>query len=284
VSTRWGLHVADDSADRSTDERARAALDALRASSGGARVERAPGDPSWWEVVERRLLERWPAVSDGAWRLALMGVGAGVGLVVALLVVPRISGEAAGGPAPPVTLPFTTTTSGTAGTTTTATSRVVVHAAGAVAEPGVHEVAAGARVADVLAAAGGSTPDADLDRVNLAAAVSDGQRLYVPRRGEAGSPVVAGDAGGGGGSGATGDGVTGGSTGAGGAGGAGPIDLNTAGVAQLDTLPGVGPSTASAIVEHREANGPFTSIEQLLDVRGIGPSKLDALRDLVTVG
>jgi competence protein ComEA len=64
----------------------------------------------------------------------------------------------------------------------------------------------------------------------------------------------------------------------------GPIDLNTATAEELDALPGVGPATAAAIVSHRERNGPFTSVDGLLDVRGIGPAKLEALRDLVTVG
>jgi competence protein ComEA len=152
---------------------------------------------------------------------------------------------------------------------------LVVHAAGAVARPGLHTVAAGARVADVVAAAGGLAPDADQDRLNLAAPVADGERLFVPRLGEPEvPPVVGGSAPAGGGA-----------AGAGGEGGApGPVDLNTATAEALDALPGIGPSTAAAILEHRERVGPFTSVDGLLDVRGIGPAKLEALRDLVVVG
>ena len=179
-----------------------------------------------------------------------------------------------------MSLPFTTPVEpaspedqdGAPGTTAAA---LVVHAAGAVATPGVHRVPSGARVADVLDAAGGVTTDADLDRVNLAAPVADGQRLYVPRLGEAAIPVPIGPSDGAGGSGGAGDGTS--ST-------AGPVDLNRATESELDVLPGVGPATAAAIVAHRGANGPFSRVDDLLEVRGIGPAKLEALRDLVTAG
>jgi competence protein ComEA len=271
--------VAEATPEPSVDERSRAALEALRAASGrGDQGPAVRAAPAWWERLERVVADRWPGVSPGTWRVALVGAGVAVGLVAAIVVVPMVGGGHTGrvGPAAPATIPFTTTTM-TAGpdTATGSPGRALVHAAGAVVAPGVHVVAVGARVADVLVAAGGPTPDADLDRVNLAAPVVDGQRLYVPRRGEAAPPVV-GD-GGGGGPGSA-------STGATGLGGGGPIDLNSADVDALDALPGVGPSTASAIVQHREANGPFTSVDELLDVRGIGPAKLDALRELVTVG
>jgi competence protein ComEA len=263
--------VAEAPPEPSVDERSRAALEALRSAT--ARGTAGPDDlggATWWDAVERAVTSRWPTVSPATWRIALVGAGVLVGLVAAVIGVRVLDGGAdEGGSAPSATLPFTTTTA--ASPTTTAPTRIVVHAAGAVVEPGVHEVAAGSRVADLLDAAGGATPDADLDRVNLAAPLADGQRLYVPRRGEASPPVVA---------------EGGGGTGASGASSAdsGPIDINTADVDALDALPGVGPSTASAIVEHRESKGPFTSVDQLLDVRGIGPAKLDALRDLVTVG
>jgi competence protein ComEA len=165
---------------------------------------------------------------------------------------------------------------GTATTPTTGAG-IVVHAAGAVSRPGLYRLPRDARVADLLDAAGGPTLETDLDRVNLAAPLADGQRLYLPRRGE-GSPAVVGPDGGAvsGGTGATGATASGAPS--------GPIDLNTATAEQLDTLPGVGPATAAAIVSHRERNGPFSSVDGLLDVRGIGPSKLEAMRDLVTVG
>jgi competence protein ComEA len=148
--------------------------------------------------------------------------------------------------------------------TSTTSARVVAHAAGAVVHPGVYELRAGARVTDLIDAAGGPTSDADVDRLNLAALVTDGERVYVPRSGEA-MPAV--DSGGSGATGAT----------------AGPLDLNTATLEQLDELPGIGPATAKAILDEREKRGGFRAVDDLLDVRGIGPAKLDAIRDLVTV-
>jgi competence protein ComEA len=148
-------------------------------------------------------------------------------------------------------------------TSTTAPATVLAHAAGAVRAPGVYTLPAGARVKDLLDAAGGPAPDADLDRINLAAPVADGSQVYVPRQGEA---VPSGA-----------------SAGAGAATPAGPLDLNTATLEQLDALPGVGPATAQAILDEREKRGRFGSVDELLDVRGIGPAKLEAIRELVTV-
>jgi competence protein ComEA len=149
---------------------------------------------------------------------------------------------------------------------------VVAHAAGAVVRPGVHRLPAGARVGDLVAAAGGAGPDADLDRLNLAAPVVDGSRVHVPRIGEDPPPEVVADvppeaAGG-----------PGGSTGPGSL-----VDLNTADAAGLDELPGVGPATADAILEHRARHGPFRAVDDLLAVTGIGPAKLERLRPLVRV-
>ena len=155
-------------------------------------------------------------------------------------------------------------------TSSTTAAQLVVHAAGAVVVPGIHSVPPGSRVSDLLAAAGGAAPDADLDRVNLAAAVADGERVWFPRLGEEAEPPVVAGAGGGG-------------TSGGDAGSPAPIDLNAATAEELDTLPGVGPATAAAILEHRSTHGPFTSVEDLLDVPGIGEAKLEQLRDLVTV-
>jgi competence protein ComEA len=169
--------------------------------------------------------------------------------------------------------------------TTTEAAPVVVQAAGAVHHPGVHRLPAGSRVDDLVRAAGGSTPDADLDRVNLAAPLLDGERIWVPRRGEVEVPAVVS----GGTAGASGGSVGGGGTGDGpgpsvdGVDPAAPVDLNTATDVQLDALPGIGPATAAAILAHREANGPFRSVDDLLDVRGIGEAKLEQLRPLVTV-
>jgi competence protein ComEA len=159
---------------------------------------------------------------------------------------------------------------GTPRASTTVPASVVVHAAGAVAVPGIHSLPPGSRVSDLLAAAGGPAPDADLDRVNLAAPVGDGERVWFPRVGEDVEPPVVAGAGGGASPG----------------GGSGPpalVDLNTATAEELDALPGIGPATASAILEHRAGHGPFASVDGLLDVPGIGEAKLAQLRDLVTV-
>jgi competence protein ComEA len=116
-------------------------------------------------------------------------------------------------------------------------------------------------------AAGGATTVADLDGLNLAAPVVDGQRIYVPIAGEVDPVAVPSGP------------VAGGDPSAPDA----PIDLNRAGIADLETLPGIGPATAAAIVDDRDRNGPFASVDDLDRVPGIGPAKLGALRDLVTV-
>ncbi len=153
----------------------------------------------------------------------------------------------------------------------------MVHVAGAVAAPGVVSLSSGARVVDAVTAAGGMRPDADPDRINLAAPLTDGQRVVVPVIGQP-DPIEVGVGAGVGGT------AVGGSGAAGAAGASsGPVELNTATAAQLDTLPGVGPATAAAIIDHRSSAGPFGSVDELLDVRGIGEAKLEALRDLVTV-
>ena len=171
-------------------------------------------------------------------------------------------------PSAEATLPITSGSAPTATltvpATSAATSTFVVHVAGAVAEPGVYDVRAPARVVDAIEAAGGATPDAELDALNLAASLVDGQRIYLPVVGEVVATVDDGSAGGG-------DAVS------------GPIDLNAATPAELEELPGIGPATANAIVEHRDEHGPFASVDDLTDVRGIGPAKLDAIRDLVRV-
>jgi competence protein ComEA len=138
---------------------------------------------------------------------------------------------------------------------------------GAVLQPGVHRLPTGARVTDAVAAAGGLAPTADGARLNLAAPLQDGQRVYVPAVGQEPPPVV-GPTGPQGGS----DEQP-----------SGPVDLNTADADALDALPGIGPATAAAIIEHRKEIGGYTSVDQLLDVRGIGEAKLEQLRPLVTV-
>ena len=181
----------------------------------------------------------------------------------------------AGGPAP-------AGGAATGSTTTVPADEVVVQASGAVARPGVYRLAPGARVDDVVRQAGGLTSDADADRVNLAAPVADGERVWVPRKGETEPPEVVAGTGGGGGSGAGGGTIAGGKPGAG-PGTVAVVDLNAATAEQLDTLPGVGPATATAILAYREEQGPFSSVDELLEVRGIGDAKLEQLRPLVRV-
>ncbi|HEY3544016.1 MAG TPA: ComEA family DNA-binding protein [Gaiellaceae bacterium] len=136
--------------------------------------------------------------------------------------------------------------------------QLVIDVAGAVRRPGLHRLAAGARVDDALAAAGGATPRADIAAVNLAAPLADGEQIVVPLRGTA---AVAGAS------------AAGAAT--------APVDLNSATVEQLDTLPGIGPSTAAKIVAYRQQHGAFRSLEELDAVSGIGPSKLAELKGLV---
>ena len=151
---------------------------------------------------------------------------------------------------------------------------VVVYVCGAVRRPGVYHLAPGARVADLLAAAGGARPKAALQAVNLAAKLLDGQQVVVPLRGATGSTVtaVAGAAG-----------STTATAGSSGTGAAAPVDLNTATLEQLDALPGVGPATAQKIIDYRTANGGFKSVDDLKNVSGIGDAKFATLQPLVTV-
>ncbi|MFR3311316.1 helix-hairpin-helix domain-containing protein [Collinsella stercoris] len=155
--------------------------------------------------------------------------------------------------------------------TAEAKDAIVVDVAGAVASPGVVELKDGARVADALGAAGGLAEDADLTSVNRAARLTDGQRVYVPRVGEQVAPVE-GD----GSAGAAGEGTQSTATGQ-------VVNINTAGLAELDALPGVGPATAQAIIDDREANGPFTAPEDLMRVSGIGEKKFEKLKSSICV-
>lgn len=138
---------------------------------------------------------------------------------------------------------------------------ILVHVLGAVTTPGLFELAEGSRTVDAIAAAGGFLDTADQTQLNLARIVGDGEQLYVPAIGEA-PPISA----------------PGASTAEG-----GKVNLNTADAAALDTLPRVGPTTAAHIIEWREANGRFNSIEDLMSVTGIGEKTFDGLKDLVTV-
>jgi competence protein ComEA len=199
--------------------------------------------------------------------------------VIALVVVAVIAGVvwyrvgvSGGSPAPNVRSTSAPTTAGRrpiggTATTTAARARLVVHVAGAVSHPGVVELPSGARVIDAIEAAGGALPNADLDRLNLAAKVADGQRVLVQRVGD---PSVA-------------DGGTGASMPGGVPGTSGPLNLNTASAAELDQLPGIGPALAAAILAERDRRGGFHSVNELREVRGIGEKRFADLRDRVTV-
>ncbi|BAF59035.1 hypothetical membrane protein [Pelotomaculum thermopropionicum SI] len=152
---------------------------------------------------------------------------------------------------------------------------VVVHVAGAVAKPGVYQLPQGSRVIDAINKAG-PTEEADLDALQLAAPVSDGKTVYVPQKSQAtqtGPPAAANKA------------------------GTAPaaatakqntpssqlVNINTADQGQLDTLPGIGPALAQRIIQYRESNGPFKTIEELKNVSGIGDKNFENLKDKITV-
>ncbi|HET7572714.1 MAG TPA: ComEA family DNA-binding protein [Gaiellaceae bacterium] len=139
-----------------------------------------------------------------------------------------------------------------------AATLLVVDVVGAVRHPGLYRLREGTRIADAVAAAGGATVKADPVGVNLAAPLADGEQVVVPARGAAGaSPPAAG------------------------ASPSAPLDLNTATAAQLDALPGIGPTTAQKILDYRQQHGPFRSVEELDGVPGIGPSRIEQLKGLV---
>jgi competence protein ComEA len=183
-------------------------------------------------------------------------------LVVTILVWrarPRVE------PMPPPPITAAAPTASGAAVPSAVAAPLVVAVTGRVRRPGVVTVPAGARVIDALRAAGGSLPGADLALLNLARKLTDGELVVVGVPGAvnpAGQPAA----------------------GAGSGGGApGPIDLNTATLAQLDTLPGIGPVLAQRILDWRTEHGRFTNVDQLADVAGIGESRLSQLRDLVRV-
>ena len=252
-----------------------------------------PGEPWWPRLRAAAGRHRWSpdravtrlvvvaafAAVIGAGAVWAVGSGSsGVsGAAGGLPMATRRPGAAGSATGPATAVPRVPESSVGAPDTTIGAGWVAV--AGAVVRPGLYRVPADTRVSSLITAAGGLTLEADPDRINLAAPVRDGERVYVPRRGEPGAPaVIAGTAGAGGGAGAV---PAPGGEGAGGP--KGPVNLNQASAEQLDGLPGVGPATARAILEHRRAHGPFTTVEQLAEVRGIGPAKLDQLRALVVV-
>jgi competence protein ComEA len=221
-----------------------------------------------------RLRDRW---EDPKVRIAVL-------LVVALIagfVWYRIG---SGGRAPASAAPRSTVTTtaveslgtestGGPGTTSTtgAGGLLMVHVAGAVAHPGVVRVESGDRVIDAVEAAGGGLPNADLDRLNLAAKVADGQRIAVAVVGAPATPEV---------------GTSSGAVASPGDPSGGPpplVNINTATSTELEELPGIGPTLAEAIVAERERRNGFRSVGELQDVRGIGEARYADIKDLVSV-
>jgi competence protein ComEA len=132
---------------------------------------------------------------------------------------------------------------------------LVVHVAGAVGKPGVYRMPPGSRVTDAIDRAGGATRDAAADAINLAAPLADGQQIQVPAKAESGATSATTSAG-----------------------TDGPISLGTATVEELDTIEGIGPVTAAAILEFRDQNGGVSSVDDLDQVSGIGPTTMEALK------
>jgi competence protein ComEA len=181
-----------------------------------------------------------------------------LGGVVVALVLLVLGGRMLHRPARPAVAP-PVRVSAPARTVTSA--QLYVNVVGAVRRPGLYRLPDGARVADALARAGGVTQRAQVELVNLAARVADGEQVVVPRRGAGGAaPVPAGS---------------------GTAAASGPVHLNSATIEQLDALPGVGPVTAQKIVDYRQEHGGFKSVDDLDAVPGIGPARLENLRGLV---
>jgi competence protein ComEA len=208
---------------------------------------------------------------------ATVRAGAGRALVVLALVAVAVAGwltwRAQGGDvtatlvSPGVSVASSAAAVGvpSAAASASVAPEVVVQVLGVVRRPGVYRLAAGSRVADAIEAAGGLRPGRSSGLLNLARLLVDGEQIVVSPKATASPPTTPAMP--------TGDGTS-----------AGPVDLNTADAAALDTLPGVGPVTAQAILDWREANGRFGSVDQLREVDGIGPKTFERLAPLVTVG
>lgn len=199
----------------------------------------------------------------------LLGVFIGVAVAGTVAVLTQTPN------AEPLTLELPTPQStATIGPTTTPTTvpNVMVFVSGAVAQPGVYELPPGSRVVDALTVAGGPTSDAATEALNQATPLRDGMQIYMPRQGEAAPPVplVSSEMG-------TGEEISAPPV------PTGPVRLNSATVADLETLPGIGPSLAERIIEYRNEHGPFTAIEQLSEVRGIGDAIMAEIADLIVL-
>ncbi len=160
--------------------------------------------------------------------------------------------------------PAVSPVAGLTGSASPSPTSIIVDVAGWVRRPGVYEFAAGDRVIDAVDRAGGARNGADLTSLNLAAPLADGTQIVVPRPGATTAPGTS-----------TSDTGTGGGTTL--------ININTASETDLEALPGVGPVTAAAIIDYRTQNGPFSAVDDLIDVSGIGPSTLEQIRPFATV-
>ncbi|HMF83310.1 MAG TPA: ComEA family DNA-binding protein [Acidimicrobiia bacterium] len=259
-------------------------------------VERESRHSGFWEPADRSERETAFPPRPGPWggprerfadRLRELCGDTRVGIVALVLVAlaagfvwyrlgaggspsspPARRGPTAGAPATTGSATASTASGGSTGAAQKG-ERVTVHVAGAVVKPGVYDLGAGTRVIDAIEAAGGGVPDADLNRLNLAAKIADGQRVLVQRVGEAAPPGPSS----GGGS-AAGDGAADPSA---------LVNLNSATSAELEALPGIGPTLAEAIISERERRGGFRSVNELRDVRGIGEKRFADLHDKVTI-
>ncbi|MGH3008305.1 MAG: ComEA family DNA-binding protein [Gaiellaceae bacterium] len=180
--------------------------------------------------------------------------GAAIGAAVLLVLVVRQLGGGSG-TAAPVVAPARATRPAAAA------KLMVVDVAGDVRRPGLYRLPSGSRIDDAIAAAGGATGKAQIDAVNLAAPVADGEQVVVPGSGAGGAAAV--------------------SSPAAGSSPSAPLDLNTATLEQLDALPGIGPVTAQKILDYRAQHGAFHSVAELEGVPGIGPSHMAQLKGLV---
>ena len=204
-------------------------------------------------VVPGGLKARLEEIAGRRIDTGLVAVAVAVLVAGGLLVSSR---KPAAAIAPPATAPVPA-----ASQSASVPAELLVHVAGAVVRPGLYALPAGARVADAIEAAGGATRRADLDLLNLAEPLVDGYKVGVLERGAespAPAPVAPGAPG-------------------------GAVALNSADQAALETIPGIGPVTAAAILAYRDEAGPFSSVEQLLEVDGIGPATLESLRAYVTL-
>lgn len=218
--------------------------------------------PTWRERLEELTGRR-----RDVWLVAALVAVVALGALVLRarsaqpVIAPPATAEA-------TTVPVAVATPGAALTPTAPGTTILVHVAGAVRRPGLYEMSSGARIADAIDLAKGPKPVADLSALNLAEPLVDGQKIEVPRRGEQvepttpGAPVAASPT----------TAVPGGT-----------VNLNTADQIALEAIPGIGPVTAQAIIAYRTEIGSFSSIEQLLEVSGIGPATLESMRPYVTL-